>query len=111
MMAGNGKDNQGVIQSVKELNIILTRVNNVTDKGELKALMNELVAATTSLRQTITSVQGDTTLTMDNLKQASENLNEFSRIISQSPSSLIWSEPPPKSAPVSNGASQAGVQK
>jgi phospholipid/cholesterol/gamma-HCH transport system substrate-binding protein/paraquat-inducible protein B len=111
MMAGNGKDNQGVIQTVKELNVILTRVNNVTDKGELKALMDQLVAATTSLRQTITSVQGDTTLTMDNIKQASENLNEFSRIISQSPSSLIWSEPPPKIAPANQATGQTGAQK
>jgi phospholipid/cholesterol/gamma-HCH transport system substrate-binding protein/paraquat-inducible protein B len=111
MMAGNGKDNQGVIQTVKELNVILTRVNNVTDKGELKALMDQLVAATTSLRQTITSVQGDTTLTMDNIKQASENLNEFSRIISQSPSSLIWSEPPPKIAPANQATGQTGAQQ
>jgi ABC-type transporter Mla subunit MlaD len=111
LMAGNGKDNQGVIQSVKDLNTILARIDKVTDKGELKALMDQLVAATTSLRQTITSVQGDTVLTMDNIKQASENLNEFSRIISQSPSSLIWSEPPPKIAPSNGGVNQAGVQK
>lgn len=111
LMAGNGKDNQGVIESVKELNIILSRIDKVTDKGELKVLMHELIAATTSLRQTITSVQGDTTLTMDNIKQASENLNEFSRIISQSPSSLIWSDPPTKIAPVNNSAGQAGAQK
>jgi phospholipid/cholesterol/gamma-HCH transport system substrate-binding protein/paraquat-inducible protein B len=111
LMAGDGKGNEGVIRSVKDLNIILERVAKATDKEELSKLMSELVAATTSLRQTITSVQGDTALTMENIKQASENLNEFSRIASQSPSSLIWSDPPPKLNPSSNGTAQSGVKK
>ena len=99
LMAGNGKDNEGVIESVKQLNVIMARIAKATDKEELSTLVRELAAATTSLRQTITSVQGDTVLTMENIKQASENLNEFSRIASQSPSSLIWSDPPPKISP------------
>jgi len=111
LMAGDGKGNEGVIRSVKDLNVILERVSKATDKDELNMLMRELVAATTSLRQTITSVQGDTALTMENIKQASENLNEFSRIASQSPSSLIWSDPPPKLTPSSNGAAQSGAKK
>jgi len=111
LMAGDGKGNEGVIRSVKDLNVILERIAKATDKDELSVLMRELVAATTSLRQTITSVQGDTALTMENIKQASENLNEFSRIASQSPSSLIWSEPPAKMTPSNNGAAQSGVKK
>jgi len=111
MIAGDGKGNEGVIKSVQELNIILARIAKVTDKEELSVLMRELVAATTSLRQTITSVQGDTVLTMDNIKQTSENLNEFSRIVSQSPSSLIWSEQPSKITPINNGVGQSGAQK
>ena len=111
LMAGDGKGNEGVIRSVKDLNVILERVSKATDKDELSVLMRELVAATTSLRQTITSVQGDTALTMENIKQASENLNEFSRIASQSPSSLIWSDPPPKLTPSNNGGAQSGVKK
>jgi len=111
LMAGDGKGNEGVIRSVQDLNVILERIAKATDKQELNVLMRELVAATTSLRQTITSVQGDTALTMENIKQASENLNEFSRIASQSPSSLIWSDPPPKLTPSNNGAAQSGVQK
>jgi phospholipid/cholesterol/gamma-HCH transport system substrate-binding protein/paraquat-inducible protein B len=111
LMAGDGKSNDGVIRTVKDLNVILERISKATDKDELNTLMRELVAATTSLRQTITSVQGDTALTMENIKQASENLNEFSRIASQSPSSLIWSDPPPKLTPPNNGAAQSGVKK
>ena len=111
LLAGDGKNDDGVIRTVKDLNVILERISKATDKDELNTLMRELVAATTSLRQTITSVQGDTTLTMENIKQASENLNEFSRIASQSPSSLIWSDPPPKLTPSNNGAAQSGAKK
>ena len=110
LMVGNGKGNEGVIESVNQLNVIMARINKATDKEELGVLMRELVAATTSLRQTITSVQGDTVLTIENIKQASENLNEFSRIASQSPSSLIWSEPPKKITPNSS-TGQSGAQK
>ncbi len=103
LMAGNGKDNSGLVSSVKDLNILLARIAKVTDKGELEVLINQLVATMVSLRQTVSSVQGDTTATMENIRQATENLNEFSRIASQSPSTLIWGEPPPKITPPMNG--------
>lgn len=111
IMAGDGKGNEGFIESVKQLNIIMARIAKVTDKDELSILMRELVGTMVALRQTITSIQGDTSSTMENLKQASENLNEFSRIASQSPSSLIWGEPPPKITPPMNGSGSFGVQK
>jgi ABC-type transporter Mla subunit MlaD len=112
MMAGDGKDNAGLIQSVKQMNIIMERIAKVTDKEELNILMRELVGTMVALRQTITSMQGDTQLTMENLKQTSEQLNEFSRIASQSPSSLIWGEPPPKiSLPMNGTQGQSGAQK
>jgi len=111
MMAGDGKANEGVIESVKQLNIIMARIAKVTDKDELNILMRELVGTMVALRQTVTSIQGDTSATIENLKQASENLNEFSRIASQSPSSLIWSEPPAKITPPMNGVGASGAQK
>jgi phospholipid/cholesterol/gamma-HCH transport system substrate-binding protein/paraquat-inducible protein B len=104
LIAGNGKDNEGIIQSVKDLNVLLARISKVTDKDELNVLMRELVGAIVSLRQTITSIQGDSAVTIENLKQTSEQLNELTRIASQSPSSLIWSELPPRITPPMNGA-------
>ena len=104
LMAGNGKDSDGIIQSVKELNVLLARIAKVTDKDELNILVRELVGAMVSLRQTITSIQGDSAVTVENLKQTSEQLNELTRIASQSPSSLIWGEPPPRITPPMNGA-------
>jgi phospholipid/cholesterol/gamma-HCH transport system substrate-binding protein len=104
LMAGDGKDNAGLIHSVKDLNVLLDRIAKVTDKDQLNILMRELVAAMVSLRQTVTSVQGDTTATLENLRQASEQLNEFTRVASQSPSTLIWGEPPARITPPMNGA-------
>jgi len=104
VMGGNGKDNDGIIQSVKDLNVLLARIAKVTDKDELNVLMRELVGTMVSLRQTITSIQGDSAITIENLKQTSEQLNELTRIASQSPASLIWSEPPPRITPPMNGA-------
>ena len=112
LMAGDGKNNQDLVASVKDLNVILERIAKVTDKDELSILMRELVGTIVALRQTITAMQGDTQLTIENLKQTSEQLNEFSRIASQSPSSLIWSEPPPKiTLPLNGTQSQSGAQK
>jgi hypothetical protein len=65
--------------------------------------MRELAATMVSLRQTVTSVQGDTTASLENIRQASEQLNEFTRIASQSPSTVIWGEPPARITPPMNG--------
>ena len=111
LMAGDDKGNEGVIESVKQLNVIMARIAKVTDKDELSILMRELVGTMVALRQTVTSIQGDTSATIENLKQTSENLNEFSRIASQSPSSLIWGEPPAKITPPLYGSSSSGAQK
>ena len=112
LMAGDGKGNQGLVGSVQSMNLILARIAKATDKDELNILMRELIGTMVSLRQTVTSIQGDTATTVENLKQTTENLNEFSRIASQSPSSLIWGEPPPRIVPPLNGTQgQSGAQK
>jgi hypothetical protein len=103
LMAGDGKNNTGLINSVQDLNVLLDRIAKVTDKDQLNILMRELVATMVSLRQTVTSVQGDTTATLENLRQASEQLNEFTRVASQSPATLIWGEPPARITPPING--------
>ena len=112
LMAGDGKGNEGLVRSIQSMNVILERIAKVTDKDELNVLMRELIGTIVSLRQTVTSIQGDTAATVENLKQTTENLNEFSRIASQSPSSLIWGEPPPRIVPPLNGTQgQPGAQK
>jgi ABC-type transporter Mla subunit MlaD len=110
VLAGSGKGNQGIAQSVQELNTLLAKMNSVTSNAELELLTQELVASSVVLRQMLSSIQGDTTTTIENLKQASEQLNDLMRIASRSPSSLIWGEPPARiQLPVNAGAT--GVQK
>jgi len=112
LMAGDGKGNEGLTRSIKDMNIIMDRIAKVTEKGELEVLMRQLVGTMVDLRQTIASIQGDTSVTIENLKQASESINEFSRIASQSPSSLIWSDPPPKIVlPMNGSQGNSGAQK
>jgi phospholipid/cholesterol/gamma-HCH transport system substrate-binding protein/paraquat-inducible protein B len=110
ILAGGGKGNQGIAQSVQELNTLLAKMNSVTSNAELELLTQELVASSVVLRQMLSSVQGDTTTTIENLKQASEQLNDLARIASRSPASLIWGEPPARiQLPANAGA--PGVQK
>jgi ABC-type transporter Mla subunit MlaD len=110
ILAGSGKGNDGISQSVKELNTLLTKLNGVTSNAELELLTQELVASAVVLRQMLSSIQGDTATTIENLKQASEQLNDLTRIASRSPSSLIWGEPPARiQLPVNAGTT--GVQK
>lgn len=110
VLAGSGKGNQGIAQSVQELNTLLAKLNGVTSNAELELLTQELVASAVVLRQMLSSVQGDTASTMENLRQASEQLNDLARIASRAPSSLIWSEPPARiQLPVNAGST--GAQK
>jgi ABC-type transporter Mla subunit MlaD len=110
VLAGSGKGNQGIAQSVQELNTLLAKMNSVTSNAELELLTQELVASSVVLRQMLSSAQGDTATTIENLKQASEQLNDLMRIASRSPSSLIWGEPPARIQLPASTAS-TGVQK
>jgi ABC-type transporter Mla subunit MlaD len=110
VLAGSGKGNQGIAQSVQELNTLLAKMNGVTSNAELELLTQELVASAVVLRQMLSSAQGDTAITIENLKQASEQLNDLMRVASRSPSSLIWGEPPARIQLPANAAS-TGVQK
>lgn len=110
ILAGSGKGNQGIAESVNQLNTLLNKLNGVTSNAELELLTQELVASSVVLRQMLSSVQGDTATTIENLKQASEQLNDLTRIASRSPSTLIWGEPPARiQLPVSPGST--GAQK
>ena len=110
VLAGSGKGNQGIAQSVQELNTLLAKMNGVTSNAELELLTQEMVASAVVLRQMLSSAQGDTASTFENLKQASEQLNDLMRIASRSPSSLIWADPPARIQLPANTA-MPGVQK
>ncbi len=96
IIGGDGKGNSGIATSVERLNILLGRIDEVANKAELELLMREVIATTVILRQTLSSVQGDTLGSVENLKQITDQLNDLARVASRYPSSVVWGEPPPK---------------
>ena len=96
IIGGDGKGNSGIATSVERLNILLGRIDEVAKKAELELLMREVIATTVILRQTLSSVQGDTLSSVENLKQITDQLNDLARVASRYPSSVVWGEPPPK---------------
>jgi len=106
IIGGDGKDNAGIAKSVERLNILLGRIDEVANKAELELLMREVIATTVILRQTLSSMQGDTITSIDNLKQITDQLNDFAKVASRYPSSIVWGEPPPRIT-----LPQTGVQK
>jgi len=96
IIGGDGKDNAGIAKSVERLNILLGRIDEVANKAELELLMREVIATTVILRQTLSSMQGDTITSIDNLKQITDQLNDFAKVASRYPSSMVWGEPPPR---------------
>jgi paraquat-inducible protein B len=96
IIGGDGKGNSGIATSVERLNVLLGRVDEVANKAELELLMREVIATTVILRQTLSSVQGDTLSSVENLKQITDQLNDLARVASRYPSSVVWGEPPPK---------------
>lgn len=96
IIGGDGKDNSGIAKSVERLNILLGRIDEVANKAELELLMREVIATTVILRQTLSSIQGDTISSVENLKQITDQLNDLAKVASRYPSSVVWGEPPPR---------------
>jgi len=96
IIGGDGNNNTGIAKSVERLNVLLGRIDEVANKTELELLMREVIATTVILRQTLSSMQGDTISSIDNLKQITDQLNDFAKVASRYPSSMVWGEPPPR---------------
>jgi ABC-type transporter Mla subunit MlaD len=106
IFGGDGKNNAGIAKSIERLNVLLGRIDEVANKAELELLMREVIATTVILRQTLSSVQGDTISSVENLKQITDQLNDLAKIASRYPSSVVWGEPPPRIV-----LPESGVQK
>lgn len=106
IIGGDGKSNAGIAKSVERLNVLLGRIDEVANKAELDLLMREVIATTITLRQLLSSVQGDTISSVENLKQITDQLNDLAKVASRYPSSMVWGEPPPRVV-----LPEVGVQK
>lgn len=93
IISGDGKDNSGIAKSVERLNVLLGRTDEVANKAEFELLIREVIATTVILRQTLSSMQGDTITSIDNLKQITDQSNDFAKVVSRHLSSMIWGKP------------------
>jgi len=99
MVAGDGGKNDGLNESVKQLNALLGKVNNATDNQELAVLIEQLTGSIVVLRQTLTTMQGDLTISADNVRQITNNVNDLSQKANDYPSWLLFGQPPKRVAP------------
>ena len=99
MVAGDGGKNDGLNESVKQLNALLGKVNKATDNQELAVLIEQLTGSIVVLRQTLTTMQGDLTISADNVRQITNNVNDLSQKANDYPSWLLFGQPPKRVAP------------
>lgn len=99
MVAGSDGKNNGLNSSVTELNQLLTKLNGATQDQELKIMVEQLTASIIVLRQTLTTMQGDLTISADNVRQITDNVNDLSQKASQYPSWVLFGQPPKKVTP------------
>ncbi|MFM7123348.1 MAG: MlaD family protein [Fluviibacter sp.] len=99
MVAGDGGKNNGLNESVKQLNALLVKVNNATDNQELAVLIEQLTGSIIVLRQTLTTMQGDLTISADNVRQITNNVNDLSQKANDYPAWLLFGQPPKRVAP------------
>jgi phospholipid/cholesterol/gamma-HCH transport system substrate-binding protein/paraquat-inducible protein B len=84
---------------VKQLNALLGKVNKATDNQELAVLIEQLTGSIVVLRQTLTTMQGDLTISADNVRQITNNVNDLSQKANDYPSWLLFGQPPKRVAP------------
>jgi paraquat-inducible protein B len=99
LVAGSNNQGSGLNNSVKELNTLLTKLNHATDNQELAIMIEQLTASIIVLRQTLSSMQGDLTISADNVRQITNNVNDLSQKANEYPSWLLFGQPPKRVAP------------
>ena len=98
MVAGPGGKN-GLNDSVQQMNQVLTKLNKATDSQELSIMIEQLTASIIVLRQTLTTMQGDLTISADNVRQITNNVNDLSQKANDYPSWLLFGQPPKRVSP------------
>jgi ABC-type transporter Mla subunit MlaD len=96
LVVGDGKDQKGLAQSVKDLNQLIANLNKVATNKDLAVIVEQASSSAVAIRQKLNSLEGDTQLSMEQIKQTTEQLNDLSRQLSRNPSSLVLGSPPAK---------------
>jgi len=96
LVVGNGKDQKGLMQASKDLTQLINNLNKVVNNKDIEVLMEQASNSVITLRQKLHSIEGDSQLSMEQIKQTSEQLNDLSRSLSRNPSAIILGSPPAK---------------
>ncbi len=99
MVAGTDGKNGGLNTSVTELNQLLTKINHATNNQELKVMIEQLTGSIVVLRQTLSTMRGDLTISADNVRQITVNVNDLSQKANNYPSWVLFGQPPKKVTP------------
>jgi len=99
MVAGTDGKDTGLNNAVNELSQLLAKVNHATNNHELSLMIEQLTGSIIVLRQTLTTMQGDLTISADNVRQITDNVNDLSQKANQYPSWVLFGQPPKKVTP------------
>ena len=96
LVAGDGKKQPGLVQSANDLNQLINQLNKIVSNKDIEAFTAQASSSAFALRQKLNSIEGDSQLSMEQIKQTTEQLNDLSRNLSRNPSSIVLGTPPPK---------------
>jgi ABC-type transporter Mla subunit MlaD len=96
LVVGDGKDQKGLSQSAKDLNKLINNLNKIATNKDLEVITTQASSSALAIRQKLNSLEGDSQLSLEQIKQTTEQLNDLSRNLSRNPSSLVLGAPPPK---------------
>lgn len=96
LVVGNGKDQKGLMQASKDLTQLINNLNKAVNNKDIEILMEQASNSVIALRQKLHSIEGDSQLSMEQIKQTAEQLNDLSRNLSRNPSAIILGSPPAK---------------
>jgi ABC-type transporter Mla subunit MlaD len=94
IVMGDGKDHQGLEKSIRDLDKLVNNLNQVASNKDLNALVSQSTYAAAAVRQKLGSIEGDSQLTMEQIKQAAEQANDLSGHLARNPSSVVLGAPP-----------------
>jgi phospholipid/cholesterol/gamma-HCH transport system substrate-binding protein/paraquat-inducible protein B len=96
VVVGNGKDVRGINQSIQNIDTLINNLNKIVTNKDLEVLTQQASSSALALRQKLNSIEGDTQLSIEQIKQTSEQMNDLTRILSRNPASMVLGSPPPK---------------
>ncbi|MEI7427435.1 MAG: MlaD family protein [Betaproteobacteria bacterium] len=96
LVVGDGKNQRGLVQSVADLDQLIKNLNKITSNKDLDILTQQASSSAVALRQKLNSIEGDSQISMEQIKQTVEQLNDLSRNLSRNPSSAVLGSPPAK---------------